>query len=161
LIDPAQFRELIVRPVLQALKKWSVAAENLLLGTALQESGLRYLKQIGGGPALGVYQMEPATHDDIWKNYIRQGRDELGNTIFLATQAHWNQNENVQSDMLIWNLAYATAMARVHYLRVPEPLPEAHNVMGMAEYWKAHFNTPRGAGTPEEYVANYVTGRGE
>jgi hypothetical protein len=33
--------------------------------------------------------------------------------------------------------------------------------MDMAEYWKAHFNTPRGAGTPEEYVANYVTGRGE
>jgi hypothetical protein len=155
LIDPAQFRELIVRPVLQALKKWSVAAENLLLGTALQESGLRYLKQLGGGPALGVYQMEPATHQDIWINYLN-AREDLKYKVL-----EWHEESMIDPSAMTWNLAYATAMARVHYLRVKEPLPEAHNIMDMAEYWKAHYNTPRGAGTPEEYVANYVTGRGE
>ncbi len=42
----------------------------------------------------------------------------------------------------IWNLAYATAMCRVHYLRVPRPLPDAGAVRAMGEYWKRHYNTP-------------------
>lgn len=154
MIDPVQFRELIIRPVLKSMDKWSESAENLLLGTALQESGLRYLKQLGGGPALGVFQMEPATHDDIWKNYIT-GRDDLG----MSVMATIGGIKDVSR--LIHDLAYATAMARVHYLRVSEPLPEAHNIMDMAEYWKEYYNTPRGAGTPEDYVANFVKGRGE
>ena len=37
----------------------------------------------------------------------------------------------------------------------PEPLPEAQDVEGLAEYWKQHFNTPRGAGTVTRFVAAY------
>ncbi len=46
-------------------------------------------------------------------------------------------------------------MARVHYLRVPEPLPAPGDIEGLARYWKAHFNTPAGAGTPAGFVANW------
>jgi hypothetical protein len=46
------------------------AAEELLLGTALQESGLIYRRQLNNGPALGLFQMEPATHDDIWADFL-------------------------------------------------------------------------------------------
>ena len=157
---------MIIKPVLESMGYYSVAAENLLLGTALQESGLRYLKQLGGGPALGVYQMEPATHQDIWINYLNAREDLKYKVLEWHEESMIDDPVNAeevtrQPSAMTWNLAYATAMARVHYLRVPEPLPEAHNVMDMAEYWKAHFNTPRGAGTPEEYVANYVAGRGE
>src|SRR5260221_162978 len=47
------------------------APVELLLGTALQESGLTYRVQLGGGPARGLFQMEPNTHDDIWDNFLK------------------------------------------------------------------------------------------
>jgi len=53
------------------------------------------------------------------------------------------------------DLAYACAMARIHYLRVPERLPSAMDVDGLARYWKAHYNTHLGAGKPHEAVENY------
>ena len=61
---PLNVRDLrveVIRPALRALDLWSPAAEDLVLGTAAQESGLAYLRQIGGGPALGLWQIEPAT----------------------------------------------------------------------------------------------------
>jgi hypothetical protein len=69
--DKKQFRDLIQR-TLQDLGMHSESAVNLLLGTAAQESQFgTYFRQIGGGPALGVFQMEPDTEIDIWDNYLR------------------------------------------------------------------------------------------
>jgi len=42
------FRREIVRPVLEHLSLHSPAAENMLVGTAAVESGLRRLTQAGG-----------------------------------------------------------------------------------------------------------------
>ena len=62
-----QFRELIIRPALEAIGLWSQTAENLVLGTAIHESGnFKYIKQVGGGTALSFYQIEPVTADDIY-----------------------------------------------------------------------------------------------
>ena len=69
--SPSEFLEQVIRPALQAIDLDSLAAEQLLLATALQESDLRNTVQMGGGPALGYFQMEPATHDDIWANFLR------------------------------------------------------------------------------------------
>ncbi|MEE9541175.1 MAG: hypothetical protein V3V85_06750, partial [Candidatus Thorarchaeota archaeon] len=52
------------------------AAVNLLLGTVYQEStinGITHLKQVGG-PALGIYQIEPDTEHDTWENYLELDR---------------------------------------------------------------------------------------
>ena len=46
-------------------------------------------------------------------------------------------------------------MARAHYLRVPEPLPDAGDVEALAAYWKQHYNTPAGAGSEAEFIDNY------
>jgi hypothetical protein len=76
-IDANQLRHYVVRPTLRRLGLWSKSAENLLMGTAAQESHLgTYLHQVGGGPAKGIFQMEPATERDLIKNYIRY-RPEL------------------------------------------------------------------------------------
>ena len=142
MIDPQQFRDLVIRPSLKSIGLWSQSAEQLLLATAVAESGLRSLKQIAG-PALGVYQIEPATHADIWINFLRYHRHgTLANSIerLIAPEAS-------RHDQLVTNLAYATAMARLVYYRRPEPLPEADDLAGMAKYWKAHYNTVLGAGT--------------
>lgn len=149
MISVAHFRLLVVRPTLSHIGLWSSAAENLLVGTALQESGLRHLRQLGDGPARGLYQIEPATEADLWRNFL-PNRPGLAASLegLLATVPS-------RTEQLTTNLAYATAVARLVYLRHPEPLPAAEDVAGMARYWKRHFNTARGKGSAAAFILNY------
>ena len=147
MIDVKQFRELIIRPALKKIKLWSPAAEELLLGTALQESRLMYIKQLGTGPACGVFQMEPATHDDIWKNYLKFKPDLAQEVMKLS--------HSVYAQSLISDLLYAAAMTGIHYLRVPAALPAEGDYDGQAAYWKEYYNTYLGAGTEEEYLESW------
>ena len=64
---PRAFVNNVIHPTLCSLTEisYAAAAVELPLGTARVESGLRHRRQIGGGPALGLSQMEPNTHDDI------------------------------------------------------------------------------------------------
>ena len=59
MLEPQQVRSLVIRPVIRRLGLWSPAAERLLLGTALTESGLRHLRQVRGparrSMAPGIY----------------------------------------------------------------------------------------------------------
>lgn len=153
MLDIRQLRDEVVRPVLTDLNAHSTAAEVLVLGTAAQESHVTYLRQLGGGPALGIYQMEPATHDDIWDNYLAYRK-----TLADGVSAYLVPDQP-RHEQLIWNLAYATAMCRVHYRRVPAALPAANDVAGLAAYWKAHYNTVRGAGTEGEFIENFDRAR--
>lgn len=149
MLDVSQVREFVVRPALQHIGLWSLAAEELVLGTGLQESRLRYIKQLGRGPALGLFQMEPATHDDIWFNYLRY-QIELRNLVKgLAPHTH---KFHPTAEALIGHLPYAAAMCRVHYRRVRAPLPAAGDIEGQAKYWKRYYNTELGKGTVEEYM---------
>jgi len=51
------------------------------------------------------------------------------------------------------NLPYQIIMARCHYLRVAEALPTT--IQGYAKYWKKYYNTVKGKGTEEKFIANY------
>lgn len=145
-MDPDDFRRHVIRPTLRRLKLHSDAAEALLLGTAITESGLEALVQRGGGPALGVYQVEPATHDDIWRSFLAYRPPLAARVAMLVAGLRPSRAQ------LVWNLAYATAMARLVYLRRPPPLPPADDIAGLAAYWKAHFNTVAGKGVPEDFM---------
>ena len=138
----------ILRPTLNHIALPSEAAEQLLLGTALVESRLFHRRQIAGGPARGFFQMEPATHDDIWSNFLEY-RPSLAEKIkSLLSVPNANTHRELER-----NDKYECAMARAHYLRAPEALPEAGDVRGMARYWKQYYNTPLGAGTVGKYLA--------
>lgn len=141
-LDPAQLREFVIRPALQRISAWTQAAENIVLGTAVHESRLRFLHQIGKGPAVGPWQMEPFTHDDIWANFLAR-RDELRIAILGLTSSI---SRPPATDMH-GNLYYAAAMCRVFYLRLPDAMPEASDAPDMARLWKLRYNTPAGAGT--------------
>lgn len=147
-INANDLRQYVIQPALQSIGLWSQAAENLLLGTAAKESKLGYyLKQIRG-PALGIYQIEPATHQSILK-------DTLAGLPVLATKIKGLATSVILDDELIYNLRYATAIARMVYYRIKAPLPAADDVMGLANYWKQYYNTVHGAGQPNEFVAAY------
>jgi hypothetical protein len=136
-----------IRPALTTLAAGGLAPEQLLLGTGIQESLLIHRQQLGGGPALGLFQMESATHDDCWNNFLkfRKGlADKVTRTL--------NPEQKARAAAMKVNDRYAAAMCRVRYMRVAAALPAANDIEGMANYWKEHYNTPLGAGTPEEFL---------
>lgn len=148
MINWEQLLEYVITPAINRMGVGGKSAENLLLLTACAESRCGYyIHQVGGGPAKGIFQMEPATHDDIWDNYLQYrphyatAIEEVG-SMYLAEE-------------LTWNLMYAAMMTRAHYLRVMEPLPPAWDDWALAEYYKQYYNTYLGAATVEEAVEKY------
>ena len=150
MIDHQQLRELIIRPTLQILHLDSPEAEELLVFTcAVESKGGTYLKQING-VALGIYQMEPRTYNDIWQNSIR-GRHQLLNILGSNFGIFQMPNE----DRMIYDLQYATIMCRLHYDRVRERLPEANDVNAIWEYYKRYYNTIMGKAEQKESIEAY------
>lgn len=159
-----QFKTFIVDSTLLDIGLYSKEASILLLATMAQESNFgTYLHQVRGS-ARGVYQIEPATHKDVWENYLAS-RPELFDTInriiFPLTSIDYKKdyfrNKNILNHCeksLVENLSYATAIARLVYYRVPDALPDIHPVR-MGKYWKQHYNTPLGKGTLEQFVLNW------
>jgi hypothetical protein len=143
----ADVRDLVIRPALEAIGLYSPAAEQLLIGTGLQESGFRKLRQYGKGPALGLWQMEPFTHDDLWATYLNRKPDLAARLREICVDP--------AAGSLAWNLRYAAAMCRVKYYRVPAKLPAADDIEAQAAYWKMHYNTPLGRGTVAEYLETW------
>lgn len=136
--NPEGFVSDVIRPALTALglDRDLSAATELLLGTALQESGLVHRVQLGGGPARGLFQMEPNTHDDIWANFLKF-RAPLAEKVGRFLDGH-----PPNSQLLTNNDLYAAAMARIHYLRMGQivgktAIPTQGDIPGMAAYWKA------------------------
>jgi len=149
-MEPQHLRELVIRPALEEIGLYSKTAEDLVFGTACQESHCgTFLKQLGSGPALGIFQMEPATFTDLWENFLAFKPD------LAAKMAPMFHGSPPQAEEMIWNLRFAAAMCRVHYFRVPAALPEAGNIPALADYWKRHYNTPKGMGTVAEFIRNF------
>jgi hypothetical protein len=149
MIAPADFLANAVQPAILKLEgKPNPAAERLLMGTAAHESNFIYTRQLGNGPALGYFQMEPATHDDCWKNYISFRAGLKAAVLACAPTAGPGTAE-----LMVTNSIYAAAMARVRYMRAPGVIPM--DLVGIAHYWKDIYNTPLGAGTTAQFLADW------
>ena len=148
-INLQQLNDYIVTPTLKELGYYSLSARNLLLGTAAQESQLgTYIHQINGN-ALGIYEMKPKTHKDIWENYLNYNPKLSEQIIKMII------DKTVFAYEMMFNLKYATAMCRIHYLRVPEKLPAHDNIYQLARYWKQYYNTLEGKGWAQQFIDNY------
>lgn len=153
-INTAQFRDEIIVPTLKCMSRiinpamYSSDSVKLLLGTALAESQLHYLKQVSNGPALGFYQMEPDTYADIVKYCTRKGEDFKNKVIYCIYQEMYR--EMPHGEQLKYNLRLQTVFARLHYWRVEEPIPTATPLQ--ARYWKKFYNTQLGKGTVAHYL---------
>lgn len=158
-LNGQQLIDLVIRPTLEILGLYSPASCNLVFGTAAAESHCgKYLKQVGAGPALGIFQMEPATHDDIWRNYLRYNEGRAGALVRLSIPHKFGEAPEgvlVEAQEMVGNLYYATAMCRIHYLRKREPLPAADDLEGLAWYWKTHYNTLLGKGTVSHFLESW------
>ena len=148
-LNPAQLRQFVIDPSLKTIGLYSRVASDLVLGTAMHESMLQYLHQLRSSPALGLWQMEPATHDDCWTNFLQYHPG-------LATDVSSLSGGKHSPDLLIGNLYYASAMCRVRYFRSSESLPATSYPLLLAQYWKSIYNTPQGAGTVQQALQQFA-----
>lgn len=147
MLDKNEFKKQI-EDTLKSIDLYSENAVNLLLGTCAQESSFgKYNRQLFGGPALGVFQMEPNTFNDIVNKYLKYKKVLFYQILAISGVDNYNP------EYLVHNNIFATCMARVHYLRVKEKIP--NDIGGWAYYWKKYYNTFKGKGKPEEFVKNY------
>lgn len=151
MIDVEQFSEYVLVPALTAVGLYSQGAHVLMLGTALIESNLEYLEQIGQGRALGVYQIEESTYKDLARYLNRYDNAKLKERCLSACYyVSWPA-----VDALIHNLKWATIMARVKFAMYPEPLPQWDDSQKMAQYYKKYYNTARGKAELTRCVINF------
>jgi len=150
MLNIAQFRELIVKSTLNDLLLYSPEAEELLIFTCATESvGGTYLRQVKG-PALGIFQMEPETYNDIWQNYIK-----FHGSLTLRLFSNFNISLQPSPERMIYDLRFACAMARIFYLRVSLALPKANDIDGIWKFYKTYYNTPKGKAIKEEAIKKY------
>ena len=156
MLNVEQFKKYIVIPTLTRLKMNSSKAVNLMLGTAAQESQLTYIHQLNDGPALGVFQVEPFTANDVYDNWLAY-RPEIRDRVneFIGLSHIEKPYPQYMKEMLIANLKFGCAITRCNFYRREEPLPAEDDVEGMARYWKKYHNTSIGKGTEEEFIKHY------
>ena len=115
---------------------------------AAHESQLgKYIVQIGGGPARGVYQIEPETMQDNYDNFLN-ARPSLAQQFQRISGVF-----GPDVDQLTDNPIYGTLHARLKLYRAPGAIP--HYLPEMAEYAKAVFNSAGGAATAKQYLDDY------
>jgi len=133
---------------LKKINLFSPQAAMLVLGTACVESQCgEYIRQLGNAPALGIFQIELATYKDLMQNYLAY-RPGLKAKLMALYCEGMTAAEN-----LTCNLMFQAAVCRLLYYRMPQVIPS--DLAGMAEYWKKYYNTNKGKGTPEKFIAAY------
>lgn len=142
-------RHMVIRNTLKYLGDWSPAAENLLLGTAAQESGLGFCMH--EKRRIGIYHLTTTTHKSVWDKYLLHIPEMASEIRGLAGQRSFLKDPHGE---LVTNLKYATAIAWMVYRRVEQPLPAADDILGLATFWHRHYH-PKPTGTVAEFVRNY------
>ncbi len=127
----------VIKPSLDYLDPdipYSDDAVALLLLTALAESNLNNLTQIGGGPALGLLQMEPETETSLWNNHLRR-HPELAAKVENLMIKHLRRDIN-----LAGNMHYQIAIAREKYWQNSRPLPKLAEIEKMSSFYVDIYN---------------------
>ena len=121
------------------------AAVALLLETAAAETQLgTYADPTPNGAGRGCCQIDPIGLVDIQANSTEHFPRVLGSFGYDLSAV---TIDDVQDDPKL-----AFILCRLHYMRVPEPIPATRTAR--AEYWKRHYNTAAGKGTVEHYLAS-------
>jgi hypothetical protein len=172
-IDPIEFQSLCrscARAIYDTRPPTAEYAERtaqLLFMTAAHESHLKYRRQIGleNNPVLGAFglcQTEPAPIRDTLDMLIRRPRlaencrtwldqeTRLQEVPFTGPHALYQFLDLLQQT---YGDRLALMLCRLHYFRVPEPIPRS--IEDRAFYAKRHYNTLSGRATSEDYLHTF------
>ena len=151
-MNKQQLTDLVIIPTLleipHGLSDESVTASQMIV--AHESLGGEYLAQTKG-PALGIIQMEPFTHDDVW----RHGDSIWDNARLMGiiTNLNYIMKKHPTADRLIYDLRYNVFMLRQKLFMAPGALPR--DQYKMAEYLKVNWNG-NGKATPDKYYQDFM-----
>ena len=152
--DKQKYLPLEIKKALKETNLYSDGMYKLLLGTAATESDFGKLNKQAGGPALGIFQMEPNTAKDIWTDYLAY-HPVLRSKV---TKTLW-KNVDLKTQ-LRYNIKYQTAIAVVHYKRAEErkniKIEDNLSKWSASHYYKTLWNTHQGKGSTVRYFRKYV-----
>jgi len=151
MLDVQDFKNLVVVPTLQEIGLYSPEATNITIGTFLKESGLRNLKQIGGGPGLGLGQSEPNTTKDTWFRYLAR-KDKLDLRFKVSQFVSPSPDITKQ---VAGNMYLSVIFVRLKYFMQSEALPGEFDVEGMARYWSKYYQTDNVESQIQEFIKLY------
>lgn len=146
----------------------------LLFGTCAQESNLTYRRQIGfsNDSHIGGFSLWQLEHNSIYDSLQTLTRNESMRKRVIAFMLFercntvvdiLSDNDNQFSMQDVYRMlplltdpgndAFGCLLCRLHYLRVPAPVPAT--IEDQASYWKQHYNTFLGKGRAADYIRNY------
>lgn len=151
--DRAALLHAQVRLALAHLAQWRPwmagdDAEHTLMAYAAHESvGYRFTRQQtadGYGPARSVWQIEPATFEDVVDRIVWRSEHLREALAALIPPDLWASPPAVRIDALRWNTLLAAAVARIRLLDEPAPLPKLREPAEVhAAYWLKAYNRTR------------------
>lgn len=144
-MGPLKYRDalLLVRDVLNKIGAYSPRAEAAILMIIAHESGGgKFRRQVGGGPARGLIQMEGPTFADVLKHSARVDR-------YLRAAGY--DPARVTCDQMEHDDRLSVVMARARLSMDTKPIPDTP--AALAAYLKRFWNGP-GKATPEKYLTD-------
>jgi len=161
-MNAQQLHDYIIKPTLEYMGESynTEEARFLLLCTAAIESDCgHFVKQVNG-PALGIWQMEPDTENDIWKNCDALIYEDFSKLIERLVIDHKSVHgtKDIHNKDLVTSPVYACAMARLKYSMDPHALPKYNGGTALDldmfyRYYKRVYNTHLGASTFQKWLA--------
>lgn len=143
----------IIRPGLDYIGQWSLAAGHLILGTLCASQPPQ---TISGQRQLGPFRLAKDTHHQLWDNYLRNDPDLASRVRGLASQRHFLETPDTE---LNFNLAYACAISWLLYLQRGLQLTDATDVRTLAAHWDTYWlPAPTQAQTRQRRQQQFIEG---
>jgi len=117
-------------------------AVHMIIETAVAETGLGRIEDKTDGAGMGITQFDKIPFSDIRDRSIKLRPIILKELGVDISKVDW--------DDLRYNIFLSLLFARLLYWLKGEPIPK--NIEERAAYWKLHYNTKLGKGTPEHYL---------
>jgi hypothetical protein len=136
----------IISWTLHELDMHSEDAVELIYRTGMSETKYRHLIQMGGGPAVGFFQCEPATMRDIIENYA------MYRPAIMAKLHALGYDEKDAEMRMMGSIPLQVAFCRLKYRRDKHAIPSADDIEAQGKYWKRVYNSELGKGTLEHFL---------
>lgn len=142
----------VVVPTLEETGSYSLpASQCVTLLTITESAGLKYRRQLGGGPALGLWQMERPTFDWLHDQKLPR-RPIFRDGLRAIVDRILGEGTPITFDLLEHCDPVACAFARLRLLADPKPI--GNTLVDHARTWKRVYNTVQGKGTVAKAIAD-------
>ena len=146
-----QLMNLVARPLYEKMHNGMTGLEAFMMCVAHESTRGEFIHQVQG-PALGIIQMEPLTHDDTWK----EGDSIWDNAlkVGIITAEEYVKAQHPPAERLIYDLQYNAFMFRQRLFMKPGKLPQ--DLKELSRYLKTHWNSALGKADELSYYRDYL-----